>query len=361
MESRGGGEIWEWARGQALLCVGALAAASCAMTPSVDEVLDGSAAPPAVTVGAERAPSPTADPERTAPSPESSDGSSAGPPTEASRPADEASTVAERPGASAGDAPPRPTGRAELAALAEQRLQQSAVESSALLATAREEDASYGDLMAAARALILNADLRLQSTLALAPGGEPLPGPEGLIDLEDDVSEELKAEIRSLATSSADLSDRALQLRPGDAAAELFSTLGTGLRLWSMPTFQALASGAATTLPGKIKQLAVAAPEFEGASPLRLKGRFQSRAPWPFKDLEGGRTTLAAAVEAAPIPLNLLFLGDAHWLCGEPEAARARWREAMEAEADAETEGAAPFIREIARLRLEGSNGAAER
>ena len=184
-----------------------------------------------MTVGAERAPSPTADPERTASSPESSDGPSAGPPTEASRPAEEASTVAERPSVSAGDAAPRPTGRAELAALAEQRLQQSAVESSALLATAREEDASYGDLMAAARALVLNADLRLQSTLALAPSGDPLPGPEGLIGLEDDVSDELKAEIRSLATSSADLADRALQLRPGDAAAELFSTLGTGLRL----------------------------------------------------------------------------------------------------------------------------------
>ena len=54
----------------------------------------------------------------------------------------------------------------------------------------------------------------------------------------------------------------------------------------------------------------------------------------------------------APIPLNLLFLGDALWLRGEEEGARERWSAAVRAEADAETLVAAPLIREIARLRL---------
>jgi|GEM_PF-1892045 len=254
-----------------------------------------------------------------------------------------------------------PADQAALAPLARLRLQQSRVECSALLTKARAADASYETLMAAARALVLNADLRLQSTLALNSTPAALPPPEVLIDLEDEVSSELKSQIRSLASSSAKFAQRALRLRPEDPAAELFSTLGTGLRLWSMPTLQALASGAATTLPGQIKRLAATSPDFEGASPLRLKGRFQSRAPWPFKDLEQGRDTLAAAVDVAPIPLNLLFLGDAHWLCGEKEAALERWREATIAEADAETEVASPFIREIARLRIESAKLEAER
>jgi len=281
----------------------ALVLASCSSTRSVDEVLDG-----------------------TEPAPQEQDATE-----------------------------PAPATAEDLGRLARQSLEESTLACSALLPRARAEDASYEVLMAASRALILNADLRLQSTLALQPDQATPPPPEALIDLEDEVSKELKSEIRSLASGSAGFARRALALRPGDPAAELFSTLGTGLRLWSMPTLQALASGAATTLPGQIKRLAASSPDFEGASPLRLKGRFQSRAPWPFKDLEGGRDTLAAAVDVAPIPLNVLFLGDAHWLCGEQDSARARWREAMSAPADAETEGAAPFIREIARRRLESA------
>jgi len=324
---------WSGFLGAALLGSCALALSSCSATRSVDEVLERTE--PAPVARDVAAPLPKAAPAAgtaAAPDPSPSDGTDEVPlaPAEVLAPMD-----------------PR-----ELTRLASQRLKSSTEACTALLPRARAEDASYEDLMAASRALILNADLRLQSTLALQTAPGPTSPPEALIDLEDDVSGELKSEIRSLATGSASFAQRALALRPGDPAAELFSTLGTGLRLWSLPTFQALASGAATTLPGQIKRLAAASPEFEGASPLRLKGRFQSRAPWPFKDLEEGRDTLAAAVEVAPIPLNLLFLGDAHWLCGEEASARDRWREALVAPADAETEGAAPFIREIARRRL---------
>lgn len=320
----------------ALIWTCALVLASCSSTRSVDEVLERTESAP-VEQGVP-APLPKAAPAAEPAAPSESgevDGTESTPvgPAEALAPVDPL----------------------ELARLASQRLEESTEVCTALLPRARAEGASYEDLMAASRALILNADLRLQSTLALQAGSGPTPPPEVLIDLEDDVSGELKSEIRSLATGSAGFAQRALALRPGDPAAELFSTLGTGLRLWSLPTLQALASGAATTLPGQIKRLAAAAPDFEGASPLRLKGRFQSRAPWPFKDLEGGRDTLAAAVDAAPIPLNLLFLGDAHWLCGEEESARERWRQATSAPADAETEGAAPFIRSIAGRRLEGA------
>jgi len=214
------------------------------------------------------------------------------------------------------------------------------------------EDATYDQLMDASRALVFNADLRIQSDVVFRFEPDDLPDVEALISAEDDVSSDLKADVRSLAKSSRDLADRALELREGDPAGRLFSTLGTGLYLWSLGPLEALANGAATTLPRRVKSLAEDHPEFEGASPLRLKGRFQSRAPWPYKDVEGGVETLTRAAEVAPIPLNLLFLGDAHWLDGSPDAARDAWRRAMRADADEETEAAAPALREIARLRL---------
>ncbi len=361
----------------ACLWLCAIALASCTSTRSVDEVL---AAPPRVIEQAvvdepaveqpavaqsAVAQSAVAQSEGAQPEVEQPPGAERGGVEPAqgtaaepgSRPADGGNESSEAPAATSALEPAPPS----LTRLASLRLRESTLACSTLLPRARAEDASYETLMATARALVLNADLRLQSTLALKSPPATLPTPEALIDLEDEVPSALKSEIRSLASGSARFARRALALRPGDPAAELFSTLGTGLRLWSMPTLQALASGAATTLPGQIKRLAAASPDFEGASPLRLKGRFQSRAPWPFKDLEAGRDTLAAAVEVAPIPLNLLFLGDAHWLCGESEAALERWLEATIAKADAETEAAAPFIREIARLRIESAGAAASR
>ena len=315
-----------------LLAVGLWALAACAATRPAEEVLEDTGAASPVTTSPEAA---------------ATESTATGSPAEVSPAA-----VSQATGASEGAEDVAAPTRAELRASAALELERSRLECAALLDRARAADASYEVLMAASRALVLNADLRLQSTLAFGPDEAALPAPRLLIDLEDEATPELKAEIRSLASTSAALADRALALRPDDPTAELFSTLGTGLRLWSMPTLQALASGAATTLPGRIKALAATSADLEGASPLRLKGRFQTRAPWPFKDLEDGAATLAAAVEVAPIPLNLLFLGDALWLRGDEEGARARWTEATRAEADAETMAAAPLIREIARLRL---------
>lgn len=245
--------------------------------------------------------------------------------------------------------------RAELRTLSSERCAELDERCRELLPAARAESATYDELMLASRALIFNADLRIQTDVAFRFDPTDLPKPSKLIDAEDDVTSAFKAEIRSLATESRDLADRALELRPDDAAAELFSTLGLGLSLWSMGPMQALANGAASTLPKRIKKIAKAHPAFEGASPLRLKGRFQARAPWPYKDTKGGVATLGRAAEIAPIPLNLLFLGDAYWSADDEEAAIATWTRGTEAAADEETAITSPLLREICRLRIESA------
>ena len=274
-------------------------------------------------------------------------------------------TVAPEPGSeAAGESSPlqlaleleaRAYSREELQALSVERRAYLDARCRELLAAARAEDATYDDLMLASRALVFNADLRIQTDVAFRFDPADLPKPSKLIDAEDDVSSSFKSEVRSLATQSKDFADRALELRPNDAEAELFSTLGLGLSLWSMGAMQAIANGATSTLPKRIKQVAAAHPAFEGASPLRLAGRFQARAPWPYKDTEAGVATLTRAVEIAPIPLNLLFLGDAHWSNDEEEAAIATWTRGTQAAADAETAITSPLLREICRLRIESA------
>lgn len=250
-----------------------------------------------------------------------------------------------------------PPTREELDALAATRLEALDRSCRTLVEAADADDASFEQLMAASRALIFTADLRIQRDLAMRFDREAPPAVEVLIDAEDDVPGDLKADVRSLAKSSRDYARRALSLRPEDPGARLFSTLGQGLFLWSLGPLQALANGAGS-LPGDIRRLAKDHPDFEGASPLRLKGRLETRAPWPFKNRKAGATTLEAAVEAAPIPLNLLFFGDALWLTDRRDEAIATWERATSASADEETSLAAPLLREIARLRLTAADQA---
>lgn len=249
-------------------------------------------------------------------------------------------------------APAELPGRDELRAYADARLEAYDERCRALLGAARAQDADYDTVIAAARALVFNADLRIQSHLAFAFDPADLPEPKVLIDAEDDVPAELQKDVRSLVDATRTFADRALELREGDPAARLFSTLGTSLYLWSLGPLQALTSGDAGALPKRIKGLAADHPDFEGAAPLRLKGRFQSRAPWPYRDVEEGVATLEQAVERAPLPLNLLFLGDARWLGGDREGALEAWRRATAATADEETRDVSPLLREIARLRV---------
>lgn len=265
--------------------------------------------------------------------------------------------AAMAPGTDPLDAPETLPSRADLRAYADERLMAFDERCRTLLEAARAEDAGYEALMTASRALVFNADLRIQADVCFRFDPADLPDPKKLIAAEDGVSSELKAQVRSLASSSKDLADRALELREGDAGARLFSTLGSGLYLWTLGPLQALANGAATTLPRRVSALAEDFPNFEGASPLRLKGRFQSRAPWPYKEVEEGVATLERAAQVAPLPLNLLFLGDACWLNGEKDEARAAWERATRARADEETMDAAPLLREIARLRLLAATG----
>ena len=121
---------------------------------------------------------------------------------------------------------------------------------------------------------------------------------------------------------------------------------------WAEGPSVALFSGHGAAIPEAIG-LALAADEtFEGAAPLRLEGRFRTRAPWPYRDRKRAREALERAVELAPVPVNHLFLGDLLQQMGEEEAARESWRAVLVSVPDEVSAGVAPLHRALARRRL---------
>jgi predicted negative regulator of RcsB-dependent stress response len=62
--------------------------------------------------------------------------------------------------------------------------------------------------------------------------------------------------------------------------------------------------------------------------------------------------SLASAVERAPVPLNLLFLGDAYWIVDRKDEAIEAWEQATRAETGDSPQDSAPLVRESARLRV---------
>ena len=261
------------------------------------------------------------------------------------------------------DAGAVPTGRGptrgELGEQAAGRLTTSTDGCRPLLDAARAEEADYETLMTASNALMLNADLRLQTALAFQFDPRDLPSPMELIDGENDLSGALKSEIRSLSKSSRELAERALDLRPDDPGARLLSAFGLSLVLWSLSPLQAAAHGGAGTLAKNTASLTADHPGFEAAAPLRLQGRFRSRAPWPYADRKLGVTSLESAVERAPVPLNLLFLGDAYWIVDRKDEAVEMWERATQAETGDGPQDSAPLVRESARLRILSARAAA--
>jgi hypothetical protein len=121
---------------------------------------------------------------------------------------------------------------------------------------------------------------------------------------------------------------------------------------WAEGASTALFSGHAAAIPKAIGSAIAADETFEGAAPLRLEGRFRTRAPWPYRDRTRARKALERAVELAPVPVNHLFLGDLLHVIGEEEAARESWRAVLVSEPDEVSAGVASLHRILAQRRL---------
>jgi hypothetical protein len=233
-------------------------------------------------------------------------------------------------------------------------------EAAEALAASRQHPDDADLALRAAAVLFQAADLRLQRGTLAFLDAHPDASIAAVLTASDDVASAVCTEVLSLCTDGLAAADRAAASRPQDAAVQLHRALHLSLIAWANGPARSLFAGYGGKLVAAIDAAVAADPTFDHAAPLRLQGRFRSKAPWPYGDLPQAKQVLARAVGLAPIAINLLFFGDALWAGGDRDAAAARWQAASTADGDESTRWSTPLLRELARRRLAALSRAAK-
>lgn len=208
-------------------------------------------------------------------------------------------------------------------------------------------------LVDGARALFVAADLRMQRGLVGLLRVDPPKRFASLLGAGDRLPGETHAEVLALCEEGAAFAKRALELLPDDPGARTYYALDLSLVAWAQGAGRALLAGLGPRVAGAIDAALAVDDTYEAMAPLRLSARFRTQAPWPYRDRDAARGLLTRAVIAAPTPVHFLFLGDVLAIQDDAKTACEYWRQALDAEPDPSTRLAAPFHKELARIRLE--------
>ncbi|MFT7676800.1 MAG: hypothetical protein ACI8QC_000776 [Planctomycetota bacterium] len=214
------------------------------------------------------------------------------------------------------------------------------------LALAESAPGGLGQQRAAARALVLAADLRLVAYQLRRVELEDLSVDE-LVELDNAADSAVKLVVLGLCRAGLEHGEAALELAPGEAEAACWAALNLCMVAWSEGPTRAVLNGRGPAIQKLTRVLVRDHPEVLGASPLRMRGRFLDRAPWPLRDRDQAVVHLAEAVRLAPTPLNWQFLGDAKWSSGDRAGAQVAWR------AGALADGGSVWRRALNQARLD--------
>lgn len=204
----------------------------------------------------------------------------------------------------------------------------------------------------AARALAVAADLRLIEDQVKRADGAGLTVSD-LVQLDDESSSELKNAVLGLCTAGLAFGELAVALDPFLPEARQYRAFNLSLVAWAEGKTTAILRGRGPKLKAALEANATDLGAFHAAAPLRLRGRFLDRAPWPYGDREKAIELLREAVEIAPVPVNWQFLGDALWVDGNQEGALAAWGAGAVAPAAPSTEYGATLRRRLNQLRCD--------
>lgn len=222
----------------------------------------------------------------------------------------------------------------------------------AALAAAERAPDDVEALVAASHWLFLAADLRLQTATVDWLRAHPAAARGDVLLADDALGDDVRTAIASLCTRGLELADRAAASAQNDVRVRLHQALHVSLLAWANGPARSLFAGYGPKLVKAIDAAVALDAAHDGASPLRLAGRFRGKAPWPYGDLAAAEKALARAVEIAPGVVNHLFYGDVLARLSRDEAAQAQWQAAVAAPADESTRWSAACLREQARARL---------
>lgn len=239
-------------------------------------------------------------------------------------------------------------------------------DTSSVLRPAAEFDAQAISARAAAESQIADVELQVAAALSLFRAAEVRvyaaafahldassdPTIDQVVNADDHVDDDVRAEVEALTQAGLRYAERALEQDPADLDALLARGMNTTLLAWSLGERRALLEGFGAKC-GKSTIACLEADETHACgAPLRLRGRFLSRAPWPVGDRAQGLKLLQRSVEVAPVTLNWLFLGDALFEDGQASSARAAWQHAVDAESGDDSRALSDYHRASATRRL---------
>ena len=229
----------------------------------------------------------------------------------------------------------------------------------AAVAAWRAEAADAERALVASRLLFEVVDVRVQRALVAAAAAVDAPDVAALLALEETLPAGVRDEVLSLCTTGVEAAQAALaalaardDLATQRVEAQVHLALHTTFLAWASGPMRSMVAGYASRVLAAADAAIAIEPSWQGASPLRLKGRFLARAPWPVGDGDAALALLERAVAVAPMPINHLFLGDHLYARGALAAAAEQWRLVLTSEPDEATGATAPFHRDMARLRL---------
>lgn len=224
---------------------------------------------------------------------------------------------------------------------------------SAALATPENTNA----LLRASRALFMAADARVQRASLDHILSLDKPALADVLDAADSTNDATRAEVEALSAEGLEFAERALELEPELPGALLYRAVHSTLLAWSVGPARAVLEGLASKAGNSTKQCLAAGKTQEAAAPLRIRGRFLSKAPWPVGDNEEAIALLQEAVQLAPVTLNWLFLGDALHAQGDTTRAQDAWQSAATAESDSDSAALGAYHRETARRQAALGDG----
>jgi len=232
------------------------------------------------------------------------------------------------------------------------------IAATALRERAELPDARPADLVAASRGLFFAADARVQLAALDALDDLDAPSLAQVVEIDSTATDRTRAEVESLTRAGKQCAERALELAEADVDALLYRGLNTVLLAWSVGKSRAVFEGLSSTCQQATKDALAADEAHSSGAPLRLRGRFLSKAPWPVGDRREGLRLLRRSVKVAPVRLNWLFLGDALFAAGDESAAIDAWRNAIDAPSDDDSIALSAYHHRLASRRLSAANDA---
>ncbi len=176
---------------------------------------------------------------------------------------------------------------------------------------------------------------------------------DALVWGEDKLKPATKQRLLELSERGTKWAERAVSAQPDGVEGHAWLALNLAMGVAGRTRTRAFFLG----LPRRIRKEYTRALELDRAAlsggVLRLRGKFETLAPWPYRDHASAIQALEESLEVAPVPMSALQLGDVHHLSGNDAEAQAAWERARDMPPHQTTRFLNDRVREMARRRLE--------